>query len=133
MWLKGGHKNSKDIFFCHGYREHLSSLGVAAQREYLSTFLGQWEAATQYGGSAEPNETHICGDMNIDVYKGRWLHPDYHLLSLSRLVKSACDVNSFYQLVQDITRVQYNSVSNMTDMCSYRIWDSLYYCEFVYM
>ena len=116
VWLKGGQRNSKDIFFSHAYREHLSKEGITAQREYLTTFLGQWEAATQYGGRAEPKETHICGDMNIDVYEGRWLHPDYHLISLSRLVKNTCDVNNFHQLVKDITRLQFNSVTNTTDM-----------------
>ena len=52
--------------------------------------------------------------MNIDVYQGKWLRPDYSLLSLSRLIKSACDISSFDQLVQDITRIQFNSVSNVT-------------------
>ena len=116
VWIKGGQQKSKNIFFCHGYREHLSGQGIVAQQNYLNTFLGQWEAATQYGGSSEPNETHVCGDMNVDVFQGRWLKPDYHLLSLSRLIKSACDVSDFHQLVQDITRVQYNSVSNTTKM-----------------
>ena len=114
--MKGVQRNSKDIFFSHAYREHLSKEGITAQCEYLTTFLGQWEATTQYGGRAEPNETHICGDMNIDVYEGRWLHPDYHLISLSRLVKNTCDVNNFHQLVKDITRLQFNSVTNTTDM-----------------
>ena len=114
VWIRGGQYNSKNIFFCHGYREHLTGQGLAAQQTYLGTFLGQWEAATQYGGSTEPNETHICGDMNIDVYQGKWLRSDYSLLSLSRLVKSACDINNFHQLEQDITRVQFNSVSNIT-------------------
>ena len=116
IWLKGGQRNSKDILFCHVYREHLSRQGVAAQCEYMTTFLGQWESATQYGGRAEPNETHICGDMNIDVYQGRWLDPDYHLIALSRLIKAACDVNNFHQMVKDITRLQFNSVSNTTDI-----------------
>ena len=114
VWIKGSQRNSKEIFFCHAYREHLTGQSVAAQRDYLATFLGQWEAATQHGGRAEPNETHICGDMNIDVYQDRWLHPDYHLITLSRLVKAACDVNNFHQLVKDITRLQFNSVSNTT-------------------
>ena len=52
--------------------------------------------------------------MNIDVYQGKWLRPDYSLLSLSRLVKGACDISNFDQLVQDITRIQFNSVSNVT-------------------
>ena len=116
IWLKGSQRNSKDIYFCHGYREHLSGAGTAAQRNYLATFLEQWEAATQYGGRAEPNEVHISGDMNIDVYQERWLRPDYHLVALSRLIKAACDLNNFHQLVKDITRLQFNSVSNSTSM-----------------
>ena len=68
------------------------------------------------GGCTEPNETHICGDINIDVYQGRWLCSDYPLVAISRLVKNICDANNFDQLVQDITRVQYNSVNNTTDL-----------------
>ena len=116
VWLKGGHRNSREIFFCHGYREHLTGQGTAAQCDYLTTFVGQWEAATQYGGGIEPNETHICGDMNIDVYQGRWLNPDYNLVTLSRVIKTACDVNNFDQLVKDVTRLQFNSVNNTTAM-----------------
>ena len=116
VWLRGGQNNSKNIFFCHGYREHLSGQGIAAQQGSLNTFLGQWEAATMYGGCSEPNETHVCADMNIDVYQGRWLKSDYHLLSLSKLIKSACDISNFHQLVQEVTRVQFNSVSNTTNM-----------------
>ena len=116
VWIQGGHKNSKDIFFCHLYREHLSKESKAAQCEYMDTLLGQWEAATEYGGSGEPNETHISGDMNLDAYQERWLQPDYHLISLSRLVKQMCDGNNFHQLVRDITRVQFNSVTNTTDI-----------------
>ena len=81
----------------------------------MNTFLGQWESAVQFGNPVEPNETHICGDFNIDVFQGRWLQPDYPLVSLSRLVKNACHLNNFHQLVKEITRVQYNSVSNTTE------------------
>ena len=116
VWIKGGYQNTKNMFFCHGYREHLTGQGAGAVQRYMNTFLGQWEAATQYGGSSEPNETHICGDMNIDVFKGRWLEPDYHLISLSRLIKSVCDMNNFHQLVQDVTRIQFNSVAKTTSM-----------------
>ena len=116
VWIKGGYQNTKNIFFCHGYREHLTGQGAGAQQQYMDTFLGQWEAATQYGGSLEPNETHICADMNIDVLQGRWLKPDYHLLSLSKLIKTTCDINNFHQIVQDVTRIQYNSVRNTTSI-----------------
>ena len=118
VWIKGSHRNSKDILFCHGYREHLTGQGAATQQQYLATFLGQWEAATQYGvrGRSEPNEVHICGDMNIDTYKDRWLHPNYYLVTLSRMIKSVCDQNNFHQLVKDITRLQINSVTNTTSV-----------------
>ena len=76
VWLKGSQRHSKEIFFCHAYREHLSDQGAAVQRQYLSTFLGQWEAATQYGGIKGPNETHFFGDMNVDMYQGWWLLPN---------------------------------------------------------
>ena len=116
VWIKGGQRNSKNIYFCHAYREHLSTLGAAAQREYMSTFLSQWDAATQHGGSDEPNETHISGDLNIDILNGRWLQSDYHLISLSRMLKTTCNVGNFHQLVKDVTRVQFNSVTSVTDM-----------------
>ena len=116
IWIKGGYKNAKDIFFCHGYREHLTGQAGGAQQRYMNTFLGQWEAATQYGGSSEPNETHICGDMNIDVLGGRWLEPDYNLVSLSRLIKGVCDLNNFDQLVHEVTRSQFNSVASTTSL-----------------
>ena len=91
IWLKGGFKNAKQIYFCHGYREHQSSMGktINAQRAYLDRFVLQWEAATMHGNPAEPNEVHISGDMNIDIHGGRWLDADYALLSLSKLVLSS--------------------------------------------
>ena len=117
IWLKGGYKNSKQIYFCHGYREHQSSLGksINDQKQYLDRFLSQWEAATLHGNPPEPNEVRVCCDMNIDMYNDRWLKSDYPLLSLSKLVQSACTVSNFYQLVSGITRSQYNSVSNKTE------------------
>ena len=32
VWIRGSQRNSKEIFFCHGYREHLSGQGAATQR-----------------------------------------------------------------------------------------------------
>ena len=49
IWLKGGYRNSKEIFFCHSYREHLSKETSLVQQNYLISFLGQWESATSYG------------------------------------------------------------------------------------
>ena len=118
IWIRGGFKGSKKIFFCHGYREHTTTEGnsLQAQSRNLSNFLSQWEAATCHGNPAEPNEVHVCGDMNLDSLEGKWLHPDYRLLSLSRLVQNTCNVNNFFQLVSEATRVQYNSVQNVTDI-----------------
>ena len=118
IWLKGGFKNSKQIYFCHGYREHQSSIGrsVSDQKIYLDRYLSQWEVATLHGSPPEPNEVHVCCDMNIDMHNDRWLKPDYSLLSLSKCIQSACSVSNFSQLVSGITRTQYNSVRNMTDM-----------------
>ena len=116
-WLKGGFKNSRDVYFCHTYRGHTSTLGssVAAQRNQLERFLLQWEEATVHHTSNEINEVHISGDMNLDDLEGRWLESDYHLISLSRLVQNACNLSNFSQLVSDPTRFQYNRVRQMTD------------------
>ena len=116
VWLRGGYKNGKKIYFCHGYREHTSSLGnsLSAQRSNLELFLNQWEAAIEHNNATEPNETHVCCDMNLDSLDGRWLRPDYNLVSLSRLVHNCCNVNNFSQLVMEPTRVQFNSVVNAT-------------------
>ena len=84
----------------------------------MSTFFSQWERAIGFGGSSEPNETHICGDMNIDMYQDKWLEPQYSHLNLSSLLKNICDVNNFDQLVKDITRVQWNSATKMAHMSS---------------
>ena len=116
VWLRGGYDKSKDIFFCHAYREHLSNKGRTEQQNYLEIFLDQWEAACNYGGRSEANETHVCGDINIDVCQGKWLQSTYPLLSLSRLIKKCCHANNFHQLVENVTRVQYNSVSNVTEL-----------------
>ena len=118
VWIKGGFRKSKKIFFCHGYREHTSTLGnsIRAQSDYLGGFLSQWEEATLHGNPSEPNETHICCDMNLDTLGGRWLQPAYHLFSLSKLVQSACDLSNFSQLVNQPTRSQYNSVKKTTDI-----------------
>ena len=115
IWLKGGYRNCKEIFFCHAYREHLSRETSSVQENYLSTFLNQWETATYHGGVAEPNEIHISGDINIDVSYGRWLHPDYPLISFSRMIKDICHVCNFQQIVTGITRARYNSITQSTE------------------
>ena len=97
VWLQGGFKNSKGIYFCHTYREHTSSLGssLQSQRKYLEAFLHQWEEALVHSNPEECNEVHVSGDMNIDVCKQKWLRPDYHLSTLSKMVQSVCNVGNF--------------------------------------
>ena len=118
IWLRGGFKNGKRIYFCHGYREHTSSLGntLSAQRTNLELFLYQWELAAEHNTPTDPNEIHISGDMNLDCLNGRWLDPGYHLLTLSRLVQNICNTHNFTQLVKEPTRLQYNSVQDRTDI-----------------
>ena len=43
VWLRGGFKKCKKIYFCHGYREHTNSLGnsISSQRNNLQLFLAQ--------------------------------------------------------------------------------------------
>jgi hypothetical protein len=118
IWIKGGFKKSKKIYFCHGYREHTSSLGnsLSAQRNNLDLFLNQWEMAAEHNSPAEPNEIHISGDMNIDCLNDRWLEPGYNLLSLSKLIQNTCNAYNLSQLVTEATRIQYNSIENTTSI-----------------
>ena len=116
VWLKGGYRNSKDIYFCHAYREHLSRETSMVQQDYVKTFLNQWETAVYHGSVVEPNEVHVSGDINIDVYNGKWLQPDYPLIALSRLIRNTCNVCNFYQIVKGVTRLQYNSVTQTTEL-----------------
>ena len=117
VWLKGSFKGSKKILFCH---QHTSTLGssLRIQRSSLETLLRQWEAAISFGNSEEPNETHVYGDMNLDCLDGRWLRPDYHLVSLSRMVQATCNTNNFTQLVTSPTRTQFNNIRGTTDISS---------------
>ena len=129
VWLRGSFKNSKPIYFCHAYREHVSALGATInnQKEYLKHFLHQWEAATEHNSAAEPNEVHISGDMNLDFLPMKWLQPSYRLHSLVKLVNNTCNTNNFSQLVTEPTRIMYNSVAGTTEVscidhvyCNYR-------------
>ena len=51
VWIRGGFKNSKQMYFCHIYREHNSSLGrsIESQKEYLGMFSHQWKDAVVHG------------------------------------------------------------------------------------
>ena len=127
IWIRGGFKNGKKIYFSHGYREH-SPLSGISQQENLELFLKQWEAATAHNNPSEPNEVHISGDMNLDMLDSRWLRNDYPQLNLSRMVDSCCQVNNFSQLVKDVTRVQYNSVNQTTNVsCIDHIYTNVKY------
>ena len=114
IWLKAGFKNSKKVYYSHQYREHTNTLGnsLAAQRTALDKMLMQWEAAVMHGTQDTPNEVHIAGDMNVDCLKGKWLEPGYSLVTLGRMVVECCNSNNFTQMVDKITRIQYNSIKN---------------------
>ena len=89
---------------------------VVSQSSNLETFLSQWENATEYGDPEETNEVHISGDMNLDCLGDRWHSAEYALAGLSRLVHACCNVCNFTQLVNEVTRLQYNSVTGRTDV-----------------
>ena len=116
IWLKGAFKNSKQLYFCHAYREHSSTMGgtINNQKEYLSKFLSQWETATEHDFPSEPNEVHISLDMNLDYLPDKWLQQTYRLYSLTKLVQNTCNAYNFSQLVTEPTRTMYNSVTNTT-------------------
>ena len=118
IWIKGGFKNCRKLYFCHAYREHTSTLGnsLSSQKQYLTSFLQQWESACLHSTVDEPNEVHIVGDMNLDSLDGRWLMSGYHLISLSRLVESVCNVCNITQMVSKPTRYQFNSITGRTDI-----------------
>ena len=54
--------------------------------------------------------------INFDALNDKWLKSDYHLLSLSKMVQSSCNLGNFAQLVSVPTRFQFNSVKNTTDI-----------------
>ena len=116
IWVRAGFKNTKKIYFSHQYREHTSTLGssMASQRTALDKMLAQWEDAVIHDTSGVPNEVHVAGDMNLDSLGGRWLEPCYSLVSLSRMVELCCSANNFSQMLDKITRVQYNSIRKET-------------------
>ena len=118
VWIKGGYKSGKKMYFCHFYREHTSTLGagIRQQKVVLEKFLDQWEEAAVHDNPDDINEIHISGDMNLDALNDRWLETDYHLSSLARLVQTSCNLGNFSQLVKNPTRFQYNSVRNETNI-----------------
>ena len=118
IWIRAGFKNTRKIYYSHIYREHTNTLGnsMAAQRTALERMLAQWEDAIVHENPETPNEVHIAGDMNLDSLKNRWLQPDYSLYSLATMVMNCCNSNNFSQMVNKVTRVQYNSNKNKTAM-----------------
>ena len=118
VWLRGGYKNGKKAYFCHGYREHSSMLGstINDQKTYLNNFLQQWEDAVDHGQPSEPNEVHFSLEMNLDYQKENWLQPSYRLCSLTRLVQNICNANNFTQIINEPTRSMYNSVTATTEI-----------------
>ena len=38
IWIRGHLKNSKNIYFCHAYREHMADETIAYQREVFKIF-----------------------------------------------------------------------------------------------
>ena len=109
-------RNSKPIYYCHAYREHLQDYPIAHQRNQLETFLKQWESAQEHSNPSEVNEIHISLDMNLDSLKGRWLQNDYSLLSLAKLVQNYCDMGNLAQMVDEPTRFMFNSVSKSVEV-----------------
>ena len=89
---------------------------LADQRVALKSQLSQWEEAPHHGNPDVPNEVHVAGDMNLDSLKGRWLEPGYPLVFLARMVVDCCNANNFKQMVDNITRSQYNSVKHQASI-----------------
>ena len=114
IWIRAGFKNTKKIYFSHQYREHTCTLGnsIAAQVDTLELMLLQWEKALFYGGQPNQNEVHIMGDFNLDSLNGRWLQSGYSLKKLAKIVQDCCYDNNITQMVNKITRIQYDSVKN---------------------
>ena len=50
IWLTAGFKNCKNLYYCHLYREHTSTLGssISSQKKYLEILLKQWDNALYY-------------------------------------------------------------------------------------
>ena len=118
IWIKCGFKNTKPGFVCNGYREYTSNIGASInhQSEKLGVFLDQWESAINYSNPDEPNDVFILCDMNLDCYLDRWKDPIYRLYYLSQKVLRFCNVNNMDQLVNGVTRAQYNAVTQRTHL-----------------
>ena len=130
IWVKCGFKNSKPGFFCNGYREHKSNIGESLQHQYdkLSTFLNQWEDTINFGDPTEPNDVFILCDMNLDSFEYKWKSSSYRLHRLSQLVFRYCNANNLEQIVESVTRVQHNGVTNISSVsCLDHIYTNVKY------
>ena len=117
IWIKGGFRNGRKLYFGHVYREHTSTMGnsLASQRKYLESLLQQWESVfINSSGLSTEHELHIMGDMNIDALPEKWLNSSYALESLARMVDSTCNYLNLSQLVKQPTRHQFNSIKKTT-------------------
>ena len=79
---------------------------------YLEVNAASMEKALFYGGQPNQNEVHIMGDFNLDSLNGRWLQSGYSLKKLAKIVQDCCYDNNITQMVNKITRIQYDSVKN---------------------
>ena len=118
IWVKFGFKNSRPGYYCHTYREHNSNLGnsLEVQKRKLELLVEQCERALLHGNNRDENELYILGDLNLDSCNQRWLNPDYRLYSLSQIIHQFCDQNNVHQIVNDVTRSQFNSVTRCTEI-----------------
>ena len=116
IWIRGYFKKSKDISFCHAYREHMGDFPIGHQRNMLEDLLNQWETALEFENLNIINEVHMMQDMHLDSLIGKWLEPAYKMILLSRLVQNFCDIGNFSQLVTEPTRIMHNSVKKTVEV-----------------
>ena len=79
-------------------------------------YFSKPKASVEYNNPSEKNEVHVSVDMNIDSLNGRWLESTYRLVSLGKLVQNCCDIGNFTQLVNEPTRMMFNSVTETTEI-----------------
>ena len=67
-----------------------------------------------FENTVDINEVHIAGDFNLDSLSGRWMETSYFLNSLAKMIIEFCNMNNISQLVDTITRTQFDSVNKVT-------------------
>ena len=75
IWIRGHFRNSKNIYYCHAYREHLKEKPLSYQKQILEMFLNQWDLALEHENNTDVNEVHVSLDMNLDSFNGKWPDP----------------------------------------------------------